>query len=141
MKQIIHILQKQEKQYATYLFKKYILPTLDPSTATREYNKYMGQLFIKRKSVISQLDFIKEDCETIDKADSLYNANPEHYPNHKTVYGYPDEYRCNYIIQHMHKLIRCRKKIIIEHGNNLCNTHCSLDNTYLAEYELMCSKL
>ena len=76
--------------------------------------QFEKEFFRNKPQTISQEEQILQDIEDINNADNVYERHPQ-YLNKitKTVYGYPDRYRCNYIIQSKHKYRRCKAKVII----------------------------
>ena len=124
-----------ERRYAQYLFTKHIVPSLAPPNIEPEMDRYMGLIFIKKKSFISQHEYLRQEIDDIRRADIAYNAHPEDFPNHKTEYGYPDKFRCNYInLYKHHKLSRCAVKITA--GDEFyCKRHGTEPNKHIQDYQ------
>jgi len=134
LKAVTTRLQVFERKYAQYLFTKHIMPSLDQESVSMEAERYMGLLFIKKKAFISQHEYLRQEIDDIRRADTAYNAHPEDFPNHKTEYGYPDKFRCNYIKLEKHKLARCSTKITS--GDEFyCKRHGTEPNKHIQDYQ------
>lgn len=134
LKAVTTRLQAFERRYASYLFTKYIMPSLAPDNIEMETERYMGLIFIKKRPFISQHEYLRQEIEDIRRADTVYNARPGDFPNHKTEYGYPDKFRCNYIKLDKHKLSRCSIKITS--GDEFyCKRHGTEPNKYMQDYQ------
>lgn len=127
-----------ETKIAKYIFNSYIKGKCDISQTD-----FMSKLFFKSKGVISQTALLKEELDLIDKATKDYILHPDKYINNKkTVYGYPDEFRCNHIIYKKHKFTRCKNKIDEENGGDtFCLHHWDSENPYETDYQNLVDKL
>jgi hypothetical protein len=157
-------INKIEKTYANYLFNKYVVPTLnlDNITKLEEQNKYKNEkfnefkkkIFYTKPGVITQNILIKNELNDIKRANQIYQKEPNLYlPKiRKTVFGYPDRYRCEFIIYFKNKFHRCKNKVFkdkeIEVDDDMtleekldeqhlyvCKRHIGLENKYAQEYQ------
>lgn len=155
-----------EEKYAKYLFTKLISRPLaeeetrsdlleenDESSQDEQssvdadepvtYSRYVNRLFIKKRAYITQHEVLVKELSDIANADKLYADNPDYYPTQYTEYGYPDEYRCNYIRKDSgkHKLYRCSKKIALPNSEYYCTKHIMEKNCFIDEYNKLASAL
>jgi hypothetical protein len=107
------------------------------------YSRYLNRLFIKKRVYITQHELLVAELAEIANADKLYADNPDFYPAQNTEYGYPDEFRCNYIKkdQGKHKLYRCGYKIARPNSEYHCTKHMLEKNCFLDEYNKLASAL
>jgi hypothetical protein len=134
-----------ESQYADYLFAKYIEPadletTELPTTPSPAKEKYINTMFIKPAKPLTLMESIKQEHNTIKRATELYTANPEHYKNCKTEYGFPDQFRCQYITKHNKYIARCALKKSAD-DINYCTRHKYSINAKAAEYLQLINQL
>lgn len=135
MKTVCDTIQSIEKEYAVYLFAKYVKPTLltQSSTSQEEHeSKFMNTLFIKKKPMTAD-NCLQLELDEIAHANADYAADPKAFPSKKTDHGYPDEFRCNFIKQDKTYLKRCQSKIV--DGEFYCQQHMNTPNKFLREYE------
>lgn len=127
-----------ETKIAKYIFNSYIKEKSDVSQVD-----FMSKIFLKSKGVISQTELLKDELTLVDKASEEYDTHPDRYiKNKKTVYGYPDEYRCHHIIYKKHKFTRCSNKIDEENGGDMfCLQHWDSENPYETEYQTLIDKI
>ena len=129
--------QRIEREYATYLFKKKVVPVIreqqqSPEQLGETETKYMNTLFIKKKSMSAD-SYLQMELDEIAMANADYAENPDKYQSKRTMHGYPDEYRCNYISQEKTHFKRCSQKSM--DGEFYCSQHINTPNKHLREYE------
>lgn len=132
MKTVCDSIQTIEKEYAVYLFAKYIKPTVAPEAIEEHETKYMNTLFIKKKPMSSD-SYLQLELDEIIRANAEYAADPKAFPSKKTAHGYPDEFRCNFIKQDRSYLKRCQSKTVDDEF--YCTQHMNTPNKFLREYE------
>ena len=135
MKTVSDSIQTIEKEYAVYLFTKYVKPTLitQSSTSQEEHeSKFMNTLFIKKKPMSAD-NWLQLELDEIAHANADYAADPKAFPSKKTDHGYPDEFRCNFIKQDKAYLKRCQSKLV--DGEFYCQQHMNTPNKFLRDYE------
>ena len=127
-----------ETKIAKYIFNSYIKEKCKISQA-----EFMSKLFFKSQGVITQEELLKDELKLLDKATEEYDSHPEKYINNKkTVFGYPDEYRCHHIIYKKHKFTRCKNKVDEENGGDMfCLHHWDSENPYEKEYQKLVDKI
>lgn len=127
-----------ETKIAKYIFKSYIKDKCNISQ-----KEFMSKLFFISKGIISQEELLKDELKLLDKATNEYNSYPDKYiANKKTVFGYPNNLRCNHIIYKNHKFTRCSNKIDEENGGDMfCLHHWDSDNPYDKDYQNLVKKL
>lgn len=123
--------QRIEREYATYLFKKIVAPVIRDQLSEVE-TKYMNTLFIKKKPMSAD-SYLQMELDEITMANADYAEHPEKYPAKRTMHGYPDEYRCNYICQEKTHFKRCSQKSMDDEF--YCAQHINTPNKHLREYE------
>lgn len=138
LKEICDTISTIERQYAAYIFAKYIKPTITSTEQEEQENKCMNILFIKKKpmTVDSQLQL---ELDEIAHANADYAADPKAFPSKKTEHGYPEEFRCNFIRQEKIYLKRCHAKSV--DNEFYCTQHMNTPNKHLREYEKAVSDL
>ena len=135
LKEVCDSIQTIEKEYAAYLFSKYVKPTLlTQSEISQEEHesKFMNTLFIKKKHMTAD-NWLQLELDEIAHANADYAADPKAFPSKKTDHGYPDEFRCNFIRQEKSYLKRCQSKLV--DGEFYCQQHMNTPNKFLREYE------
>lgn len=141
MKEVCDTICTIEKQYASYIFEKYIKPTLSslsPIEQEEHETKYMNTLFIKKKPMTAD-SHLQLELDEIAQANADYAADPKAFPSKKTVHGYPDEFRCNFIRQCKTYITRCQNKSV--DNEFYCTQHMDTPNKLLREYEKAVSEL
>jgi hypothetical protein len=152
-----------ERTFGDYLFNTYVLSKINLDGLSKEEKqkkikeskkKFENDFYCTKPQTISQKDQIIKDIEDIEMADDIYENNPEYEIKvNKTIYGYPDRYRCEYIILSKHKYHRCKAKVMlneeyaktvdkdidIEERNDFiyeycCSHHFNMKNEHLTEY-------
>jgi hypothetical protein len=153
-----------EKTFGEYLFTIYVLPKINLDGICREERdkkikeereKFNKEFFRNKPQTISQREQILQDIEDIENADNIYKRHPQYLDKiTKTVYGYPNRYRCNYIILSKHKYHRCKSKVAVDkeekerlnknslsisdYNNEIygdyCSHHINSDNEHLKPY-------
>jgi hypothetical protein len=113
-----------EKSFGEYLFNTYVLPKINldgfckeerDKKLKEERDNFNKEFFRNRPQTISQREQILQDVEDLEEADSVYERYPKYADKvTKTVYGYPDRYRCDYIILSKHKYHRCKAKVAVD---------------------------
>lgn len=139
-------IRKIETKMATYIFNNYIKNTNTNSTnSTNSITKkqFMDRIFIHSKGLITQTELLQNEIDNIKKANEEYNLYPEKYiQNKKTIYGYPEEYRCNFIIYNKNKFTRCCNKINDNTHNEIyCSLHWDIENKYYDIYTQLIDNL
>ena len=165
---LVNQLNGVERTFGDYLFYKYIKPNinLDGLNEKEKYDKikdekekFNKEYFLTKPQTISQEQQIINEINDIKQANKIYETD-EKYSNKiiKTVYGYPDRYRCEYIMVKNHKLTRCKCKVlkdkeidtdmtasINEINDDLhlykCSKHINSDNKYSNEYYELVKKV
>lgn len=138
IKTVCESIQTIEKEYALYIYKKYITPTLVADQQTmcdtqdEHLSKFMNILFIKKKPMSAD-NYLQMELDEIMHANEDYLADPKAFPNKKTDHGYPDEFRCNFIKQDKQYLRRCQCKSVDDEF--YCSLHINTPNKFLREYE------
>ena len=148
-----------ERKIAKYIFKTYIKgknlnegnngekrdndKNKETLTITVSEKEFMSKIFFKSRGLITQTDYLTEELNNIAKADEEYLNYPEKYENRKkTVYGYPDDLRCQHIIYNRHKFTRCNNKVDEENGGDVfCLQHWDSENPYETNYKDLVDKL
>lgn len=138
IKTVCNSIQIIEKEYATYLFSKYVKATLPPTNQEEQETKFMNTLFIKKKPLTAD-SYLQLELDEIAHANEDYAADPKSFPSKKTEHGYPDEFRCNFIRQDKQYLKRCQSKAIDDEF--YCQQHMNTPNKFLREYEKAVSDL
>jgi hypothetical protein len=123
-----------ETKIARYIFNTYIKTEImadDLDNSRIQKSIFMNKIFLKSKGIITQDELLKDELAEISKANKEYNLNLDRYKNNKrTVFGYPDEYRCQYILYNKHKFMRCKQKINTDSG-----IHCALHSESINKYK------
>jgi hypothetical protein len=138
MKTVCTSIQTIERQYAAYIFAKYVKPTISPTEQEEQETKCMNTLFIKNKPMSAD-SYLQLELDEIAHANEDYAADPKAYPSKKTEHGYPDEFRCNFIRQEKTYLKRCQSKAVDDEF--YCQQHMNTPNKFLREYEKAVSDL
>lgn len=168
-KTLVKNIKGVERTFGEYLFTTYIIPKLELDNLSKikkeekiklERDKFKNEFFINKPQIINQEQQIRIDIDDIKKANDIYEKYPDYEKKvTKTVYGYPDRYRCNYIILNKHKYYRCKAKVLIDKdtkeqiNNNLpieeyndliyeeyCSHHINNENTNLDTYIKLINK-
>jgi|TARA_Y100000389_G_C17347392_1_gene456566 hypothetical protein len=139
-------IRKIETTVTKYIFNSYIkgkniIINGDEKQLTSK--EFMDKIFLKSNGLITQDELLKEEIDNISKADEDYLLNLDKYKKtHKTVYGYPNEFRCHHIIYKKNKFIRCSNKIDEENGGDMfCIQHWDSINPYEDEYNKLVNTL
>lgn len=153
-----------EKTFGEYLFTTYVLPKLnldcfsklerDKKIKEALYN-FNKEFFRNKPQTISQKEQVLNDIDDLEAAENVYERYPQYSDKvTKTVYGYPDRYRCNYIILSKHKYHRCKAKVAVDEDEKerinknglspseyndmiygeFCNHHINCENEHLDTY-------
>lgn len=138
IKVVCAAIQTIEKEYAVYLFAKYIKPTVAPEAIEEHETKFMNTLFIKKKPMTAD-SHLQLELDEITRANADYAADPKAFPSKKTDHGYPDEFRCNFIRQDRSYLKRCQNKAVEDEF--YCTQHMNTPNKFLREYEKAVNEL
>lgn len=138
LKEVCDTISAIERQYAAYIFAKYVKPTLTPAEQEEQETKCMNTLFIKKKPMTAD-SHLQLELDEIAHANADYAADPKAFPSKKTEHGYPDEFRCNFIRQEKTYLKRCHAKSV--DNEFYCTQHMNIPNKHLREYEKAVSDL
>jgi hypothetical protein len=152
-----------EMRFGNYLFDKYVKVKLDKGDIKVDkgdikvdnkleskkeinvmYEKFKKKFYYKKKNLITQNEIIKKDIYDITNANNLYSKYNDVKENMdgKTLYGYPDKMRCNYIRMDKHKMQRCKNKISKDDIYDLmCCKHVNLENIYRENYYKLYNKI
>jgi hypothetical protein len=146
---LVKSIEDFEKKYGEYLFYKYIKPNICinglntieiQNKITEQYKNFVKEYFSIKPQIISQEEQLIKELKDIKRADEIYIKYSK-YANKilKTVYGFPNRYRCEFIIMNKHKLQRCKNKVFKD--NNICIDDCTNINDINNEQHLfLCKK-
>ena len=175
---IVQHINKIEKAFGDYLFQKYIIPQIinnleqenhleqknnieiDKDEIIKQHkDKFDKEYYTTKRNFITQENIIKRDLHDITKAEDIYDKYEKFSKNiMKTGYGFPDRYRCEYIILKNHKLHRCKNKVFkdkeievdadatndeINEQQHLyhCKKHLGITNTHLIPYNKLLEQI
>ena len=126
------VVHRLETQVANQIYDKYF-KALSATCGNRE--EFMDKIMPHKVGKLAQDDIVREELETIARADECYEDDPELYPDKRTEYGYPDQFRCNFIIYRRNRFSRCSNVISKEDPDDLyCCKHSSEYCEYTAAY-------
>lgn len=128
-----------ETKIARYIFNSYIKGKKSQVNEEEKLvtsKEFMAKIFLKSNGLITQEESLKDELTNISKANEDYLLNSDKYQKtRKTIYGYPDDFRCHHIIYKKHKFTRCNNKIDEENGGDMyCLQHWDSTNPYENEY-------
>lgn len=157
-----------ERTFGNYIFEKYIKPkiNLDGLLQKEQEQKiketklnFDKEYYSIKPQTITQEQQLKVELKDIKRANEEYEKNPLYKEKiTKTVFGYPDRFRCEFIILGKHKLHRCKSKVFrdkeIETDEDLtkaeiideqclyvCKKHLHMENKYAKEYQKLIEKI
>jgi len=145
MEPFIESMNNFEAYVMRYIHRKYLK---QHKVDYQEYKKKV--LGLKRPRIINQTELLKTELNDIKQADRIYfkhtknlNATQAKDLYMETEYGYPDRFRCKFIINKKNNLIRCRRRIINgdAYKYDCCLSHNKQHNIYLDRYLEMCKDL
>jgi len=124
-----------------YMYRKYLK---DKEIDYQDYKKKV--LGLKRPRIIDQTELLKKELAEIKEANRIHFKQAKKLDTNvceETEYGYPDKFRCSYIINKKNNLTRCRCRII--NGDPIkydcCLKHNKLNNIYQDKYLELCKSL
>ena len=137
-KNIHHEIQRLERLVLKHIYDTY-LNTIDDDEDQEQDNVQQNkgietqdvfiQKFTRRyQAPISQEELIKQELYKAEQSNIEYDK----YGDEKTIYGYPDALRCQYIIFKGNKLKRCSNKIKEDH---FCYSHIGKENPFHKKYQ------
>jgi hypothetical protein len=121
------VVHRLETQLANQIYTKYFTGLDTQTTLTLvDKSEFMDKIMPHKVGKLSQDDTVREELETIARADECYEDDPDLYPDKRTEYGYPDQFRCNFIIYRRNRFSRCSNVISKEDPDDLyCCKHSS----------------
>jgi len=117
------VVHRLETQLANQIYDKYFT---ELHKTNSDKSEFMDKIMPHKVGKLSQDDTVREELETIARADECYEDDPDLYPDKRTEYGYPDQFRCNFIIYRRNRFSRCSNVISKEDPDDLyCCKHSS----------------
>lgn len=133
------VVHRLETQVANQIYAKYFARQ---SSGCDDKAVFMDTVMPHKVGKLSQDDMVREELKTIALADECYTDNPELYPDKRTEYGYPDQFRCNFITYRRNRFGRCSNVISKEDPDNMyCCKHSSEYCEYADEYAAIRERL
>lgn len=133
------VVHQLETLVVTQIYNKYFS---DFSATCGDRSEFIDKIIPHKVGKLSQDDIVLEELETISRADECYADDPELYPDKRTEYGYPDQFRCNYIIYRRNRFNRCSNMISKDDPDNLyCCKHSSEYCEYADSYNQIKERL
>lgn len=133
------VVHRLETQVANQIYAKYFAEQVNICGGKTEF---MDKIMPHKVGKLSQDDMVREELETIALADECYADDPELYPDKRTEYGYPDQFRCNFIIYRRNRFGRCSNVISKEDPDDMyCCKHSSEYCEYADEYAAIKERL
>lgn len=141
MDNFINSMNNLEDYIMRYMHRKYLK---DKGIDYQDYKKKV--LGLKRPRIIDQTELLKKELAEIKEANRIHFKRAKKLNNtvcEETDYGYPDKFRCTYVINKKNNLTRCRRRIINGDAKkyDCCLTHNKLNNVYLDKYLELCKSL
>lgn len=141
MDAFINSMNNLEAYVMRYMHHKYLK---DKNVDYQDYKKVI--LGIKRPRIINQSDLLKQELSDIKEANRIHFKHAKKLNTNvgeETEYGYPDKFRCKYVINKKNNLVRCRNRIINGDATkyDCCLKHNKLHNIYLDKYLELCKTL
>ncbi len=133
------MVHRLETQVANQIYAKYFA---EQPIACNDKSEFMDTVMPHKVGKLSQDDMVREELETIALADECYTDDPDLYPDKRTEYGYPDQFRCNFIIYRRNRFGRCSNVISKEDPDDMyCCKHSSEYCEYADEYAAIKERL
>ena len=133
------VVHRLETQVANQIYTKYFA---ELSATYGDKTDFMDKIMPHKVGKLTQDDIVREELDAIAHADECYEDDPDLYPDKRTEYGYPDQFRCNFIIYRRNRFNRCSNVISKEDPDDLyCCKHSSEYCEYAGEYETIKERL
>ncbi len=135
MTSFIKKINNLEKKIIEFIYEQYIKDKCNLS-----FSEFKDSILVSgKKRLIPQDDILNAELQDIKMANKLYEEQ-KGVKKELTDYGYPDEYRCDYICNIKNNLSRCRNKIS---GTNslYCCRHLDKDNIFWDKYQSLIKNL
>jgi hypothetical protein len=141
MEYFISSMNNLEDNVMRYMHRKYLK---DKDIDYQDYKKTI--LGLKRLRIIDQTELLKKELNDIKEANRIHFKSSNKLDTNigqETEYGYPDKFRCTYVINKKNNFVRCRRRIINGDASkyDCCLTHNRLNNIYLDKYLELCKTI
>lgn len=141
MEPFISSMNNLEDYVMRYMHRKYLR---DKDIDYQDYKKKV--LGLKRPRIIDQTELLKRELNDIKDANKIHFKHAKNLNTNvgkETEYGYPDKFRCKFVINKKNNFVRCRRRIINgdAYKYDCCLTHNKQHNVYLDKYLELCKAL